>query len=124
MCVFATTETLEPHKYCETETFEASCPETETVLISSARYGRMHLGRCIETDLGYVGCSVDVLSYVSSECDGQSQCQVRVPAPGLDELQPCPRDLKVYLEVAYECLASQTGNILHVKMRGDFVSQS
>jgi hypothetical protein len=109
----ATTETPEPQEYCETEAFEASCAETETVVITSAHYGRMHIGRCIRMDLGFVGCSADVLSYVSSECDGQSQCQVRVSAVGLDELNPCPRDLTAYLEVAYECLASHTGNSRH-----------
>jgi len=43
--------------YCDTETFHASCSSQgdEVVMIERASYGRMRLGRCVETDMGHVG---------------------------------------------------------------------
>ena len=43
--------------YCDTETFRASCnSQDEVIMIDRAAYGRMRLGRCVETDMGHVGC--------------------------------------------------------------------
>jgi len=42
--------------YCDTETFRASCSsQDEVIMIDRAAYGRMRLGRCVETDMGHVG---------------------------------------------------------------------
>ena len=41
--------------YCETETFNASCHHGEVIVMKSALYGRMRLGRCVRKDLGYIG---------------------------------------------------------------------
>ena len=37
-----------PVEICQTETFKASCKEDEVIVMKSARYGRMHLGRCVQ----------------------------------------------------------------------------
>lgn len=42
--------------FCETETFNASCRQGEVIVMKSALYGRMRLGRCVRKDLGYIGC--------------------------------------------------------------------
>ena len=33
---------------CQTETFKAKCNEDEVIVMTSAKYGRMHLGRCVQ----------------------------------------------------------------------------
>lgn len=57
-CVSATGSVRE---YCESEAFRARCRQDEAILIESALYGRMRLGRCVKADLGYLGCTTDVL---------------------------------------------------------------
>ncbi len=42
--------------YCESENFEPTCGRQEVVVMEHALYGRMSLGKCVETDYGYVGC--------------------------------------------------------------------
>ena len=44
-------------EYCESENFSPKCGRQEVVVMERAQYGRMELGRCVETDYGYVGCS-------------------------------------------------------------------
>ena len=44
----------------------------------SVLYGRMSLGRCLPTDLGYMGCQSSVLPQIDQECSGQEACEVRV----------------------------------------------
>ena len=35
---------------------------------------------------------------------GRHECELAIPDPDLDELQPCLEDLKSYLETAYKCV--------------------
>ncbi len=42
--------------YCETELFNATCRTGEVIMMKTAHYGRMRLGRCVRKDLGYIGC--------------------------------------------------------------------
>ena len=39
-------------EYCTGETFIPSCEVDEVVVIKEARYGRMHIGKCVNTNLG------------------------------------------------------------------------
>ena len=39
-------------EYCMVETFHATCMEDEVIIITDARYGRMHAGRCVKSDFG------------------------------------------------------------------------
>ncbi len=34
--------------YCENESFRAACGSDEVIIISTALYGRMQFGRCID----------------------------------------------------------------------------
>ena len=45
--------------YCW-EDFNATCADDEVVLMTSALYGRMKIGRCLTRDY-YVGCRSDVI---------------------------------------------------------------
>ncbi len=49
---------------CQSEVFEAQCSEDEVILMQVALFGWMEIGRCVESDLGYLGCKADVLPYL------------------------------------------------------------
>lgn len=93
-------------EYCQTETFTARCEEpNEVVLMESARYGRMAIGRCVRQDLGYVGCDVDALPTLDAHCSGRpGGCELSIMDPALRELKPCPIDVTWHLEAAYTCV--------------------
>ena len=73
-------------------------------MVTDAVYGRMKYGRCVKRDYGYVGCSADVIAHLDSMCSGLASCEVHIPDPALDRANPCPKDLKTYLDVSYECV--------------------
>ena len=96
-----------PTPYCEGEIFSAECGGDEVIIMETALYGRMQLGRCLKYDYGNIGCSEQVLPQLDSWCSGRRQCQVRVSSivdvviPG--SMVPCPRDLRSYLEASFHC---------------------
>ena len=80
------------------------CPDSGSViLVSKALYGRLRAGRCITSDYAHaLGCYSDVTSYLESVCSGHADCSMLVAT--VDSVaQPCPKDFKSYLEVAYVC---------------------
>lgn len=100
--------------YCMmTESFQPECMKDEAILMSSAIYGRMRIGRCITAEevakFGneppYFACSVDVLSILDRKCSGKSECEIRT-ADISNELKtrPCYPGLNTYLEVRYDCI--------------------
>ena len=96
---------------CQTERFEPSCERNdEVILMTSAKYGRMIVSRCVQSDYGYIGCSSDVLGVVDSACSGRRQCSVGVPSAALERTAAvaCPGDLKLYLAASYHCLPGRT----------------
>ena len=95
------------HDICPWETFKASCNADEVIVMETARYGRMQLGRCIEKDLGYIGCSINVIDLLDSRCSGKTQCEFQTPDRELSKLQPCLKDLTSYLEVSYHCVKGE-----------------
>lgn len=95
-----------PKEFCQFESFNASCNAGHVILMTEARYGRLHLGRCVSRDYGHVGCSADVIEILDRTCSGQRRCQL--PVPTLREVvQPCPKDLTSYLEASYTCIAGK-----------------
>jgi len=77
-----------------------------------ARYGRMRLGRCVKTDLGYLGCAVDVRHLVDSRCTGRRHCLLPVGDEELRITKPCPPDVTWYLEVQYICVKGKIDLIM------------
>jgi len=83
-------------------------------VMTSARWGRMKTGRCLEVhpnllathgkDPLFLGCSENVLSIMDRKCSGRASCDVRIPDPVLDEIKPCYRDQTRYLEASYVCV--------------------
>ena len=90
------------------EQFNASCPDNSVILMHTARYGRMNKGRCVKQNLGYVGCTVDVINFMDRKCSGQQDCKFTVPEPELYNRKPCPGDTTPYLEAGYTCVKGES----------------
>jgi len=94
--------------YCDTEVFRAECSDGQVVMTQRARYGRMQLGRCVEIDLGYIGCQRDVLDVVDRRCSGLRVCEMRIPDAELESTRACLKELKTYLQVSYRCVTRKS----------------
>ena len=94
-------------EYCHNEEFLAECYDGDVILMTSALYGRMAVGRCVKTDFGFVGCYKDVMSELHERCSGRPYCSVRVPDTKLDNTDPCHVDLKSYLQATYVCVTGR-----------------
>ena len=93
--------------YCDTEVFRAECSDGELIVIEKALYGRMKLGRCVEIDIGYLGCQRDVVSMADRRCSGRRVCEIRIPDAEFESTRACLKELKTYLEVAYRCITRE-----------------
>ena len=104
LCVYPGS-TLIVNEYCNMQPVNMSCSSRhQVILIRRARYGRMQLGSCVQRNLGYIGCSLDVLPQLDARCSARRRCSFSLPDPELYATRPCPVDTTSYLEVAYECL--------------------
>ena len=103
---------------CRLETLEGRCRwNTEVIVMTSARLGRMKTGRCLgkqssllaqlQHDPRFLGCYEDVLSVLDTKCSGRSRCDVRADAE-LNHIEPCYPELERYLEVSYACVKGKT----------------
>jgi len=102
--MYVSTEYVVKRDYCQTEYFNASCPLDHVIIVLSARYGRMRIGHCVTGSYGFMGCSVDVFTYLDRKCSAHSQCRLHTMDPGLHQSEPCPKDLAAYLEASYQCI--------------------
>lgn len=103
-------------EYCETDSFQAYCDDHSVIVMTSALYGRMKLGRCVKKDVGYLGCQSDVLDLMDARCSGRQSCQVRIPDPDLDQTKPCLEELKTYLEASYQCVHGRNQTLKTITM--------
>ncbi|ESO11338.1 hypothetical protein HELRODRAFT_183282 [Helobdella robusta] len=87
------------------ESFNTTCPVDHVILVTSARYGRMRGGRCIQATFGHVGCSAEVTSYLDEVCSGRGSCSF--PVFRLFDEKPCPSDMMSYLEASHKCVRAQ-----------------
>ena len=61
--------------YCNWETFTAHCQPNQVVLMTTAKYGRMKLGRCVPLtydaagEPSVIGCEEDIIRYLVSYSD-------------------------------------------------------
>ena len=62
----------------------------------------IRIGRCVERDLGFLGCHVDVTEILSSRCAGNQSCEISVSDKELAVRYGCSF-LSAYLAVAYTC---------------------
>ena len=71
--------------------------------MTHARYGQMRVGRCVPTDLGYIGCGADVMYMFDTKCSGKQSCSVLVGGENMGERSSCMSSLAQYLEADYVC---------------------
>ena len=62
------------------------------------------VGKCVEADLGYVGCESNVQYLADRKCSGRRKCQISIPDEDFDNTQPCLTELKFYFEANYTCM--------------------
>ena len=91
-------------EYCQHDTFNATCPQGMVIMMKSAQYGRMRLGRCLTRGYGAMGCAADVLEYVDTRCSGRTSCTMEVSDIPKQGYRPCSDDLSYYLEATYGCV--------------------
>ncbi len=60
-------------------------------------------------DLGYIGCSADVLDVAHRRCSGRRACDIHVPNTELEDTRPCYQELKTYFEASFRCLKGMGG---------------
>jgi len=107
-------------EYCQLETFSARCRHGDVVVMTTARFGRMRVGRCIDassrsaalekalqSDSNLLGCYADVLEYADRTCSGKTSCDIAVPNRHLLGTRPCVAQLTMYLEAAYQCVSGE-----------------
>ena len=102
---------------CQWQIFNATCGTNKMVVITSATYGRMKLGRCLRKGYGVIGCSADVTKYVDTQCSGRPQCQLNVADIALQGIRPCSEELISYMEVAYTCITGRRIMLLSSKQK-------
>jgi len=89
---------------CQNESYEAECSQDSVVLMTSALYGRMRVGKCVTSNLGNIGCASDVISYFDKICSGKRQCNVNIPNFELNKLNVnCPTEYTPYVETSHVC---------------------
>ena len=91
-------------EYCASEVFHPSCRWGEVVVVTNATFGRMKLGRCVDANLGHLGCQSDVMGVVDRHCSGRQQCELRVSHPDMIQHSRCYKELTQYLQAQYKCL--------------------
>ena len=92
---------------CSGEFFQSTCSPGSIVQIRDAAYGRMMLGRCVQTDFGYLGCVQNVTDILQRRCQGTDVCRISVPHEDLEDVNPCPTEVQAYLTVQYTCVPSK-----------------
>jgi len=102
-----------PDEYCLSEIFQPRCLKNEVILMKSATYGRMRIGRCItaeevdEIGSHYLGCSVDVLPQLDKKCSGKIECDIRIVEISVENVKPCSPHLRFHLEASYDCITGK-----------------
>ncbi len=93
---------------CDEGTFNGHCPTGSVLDVTRAFYGRLKVGECISSDLGFLGCGKDALPEMDAWCSGRQSCRIRVDNaenPDLTEGNTCIKDIVSHLEVEYDCVA-------------------
>jgi len=81
----------------------------------------MRIGRCVESGLGFLGCSADVLRLADAKCSGHQTCDVSIPDKDFDATRPCYKELKVYLEASYICVRGIRSYVYYIFMQVDLL---
>ena len=88
---------------CYGDYFNPSCGSDEILLMQQAQYGRMRIGKCIEEDLGFLGCQVNILNHMDGFCSGKRQCNILITRQNIPTTEGCRKGLEKYLDASFEC---------------------
>ena len=74
--------------------------------MKSAVYGQMKIGRCVEEDIGFLGCQNDALDTMDEACSGKKSCKIFVTKQEFrkDVAGACHRSLSGYAQISHHCL--------------------
>ena len=64
----------------------------------------MKLGTCLLESYGQPGCASNILDSFDRWCSGRPSCDIEVSDLLTRVSQPCPKDLRNYLEASYSCV--------------------
>jgi len=108
---------VDTREYCLNEVFEAKCLHNEVIVMNSATYGRMRIGRCLEaegdvssfgTGPDILGCYANVLHIFDKRCTLRNRCEVSLAIDAyLQKQRPCHLALNRYLEASYDCVTGK-----------------
>ncbi len=78
----------------------------------------MNTGRCVKKDLGYLGCSKDILSLTDKLCSGRRSCVIANDRSEMDDLvgTPCYEELASYINITYICMKGTKGIFIIVPL--------
>ena len=88
--------------YCMFEFFNPQCQPGEVIIMQEAKYGRMNVGKCIDSDRE-LGCYADVLNVFDNLCSLKQTCNVQVGSNNIGSTSTCWKELAQYLEASYVC---------------------
>ncbi|OAF70216.1 hypothetical protein A3Q56_02003 [Intoshia linei] len=106
--------------YCKWDSFIPKCLGNDIIIIQSALYGRMSVGKCL-TSYYQIGCYANVQDYLDFVCTGKTNCSLTIPNKYLDFMHSCRRDLSSYLTVTYQCHKVVTEKQCNVKPKENIV---
>ena len=70
----------------------------------------MKIGKCIDRDLGFLGCSADARNQLDKVCSNKNSCEMVISH--ISVATTCPRDVTSYLQASYDCV--QGSNALYL----------
>ena len=95
-------------EYCQSDMFEPACGSDEVIVMQTAQYGRIQLGKCLTENFGFMDCKSDVISVLDRKCSGKRQCSVKVEDSVFPAVPACHKDLKSYLAASYSCIRGES----------------
>ena len=83
-----------------------SCDSNEVILMTSAEYGHMAVGRCVkQEDPRYLGCKSGVMPLFDTWCSGKRECNFDTRDEELERLNiNCPQFTLKYIQLQYDCI--------------------
>jgi len=104
-------------EFCHYDTFRGRCWRGEVIVMTSALWGRMKIGRCVEIhpsfmdthgkDPLFLGCFADVLQIADRKCSGKPECDIKIADPEFDNIKPCYTGLTTYFEASFRCVRGE-----------------
>ncbi len=91
----------------QAEPLDIACDRGQVILLNSASFGQMYLGRCLTSELEYMGCGNDVLHVVDGWCSGKRECHMPTPNIDLIAESTCSANYGRFLEVDYACISGK-----------------